>query len=176
MFLQMIQTRLRRSMKNVHGRCIGFPCTLTDDTTLYLNHVLLFVTNSHERVWSVNQAPKYDLSSVGILPRPLSNDQLFCLCSVLQRCLAFFGQLFLLERKPQQCQSSRKGWWVSSQPFEFLTKVPVNKGVWSLVCPNVFPDFVYPVFLPILRGVLFQRVLSGTMGFFFLSRPILVES
>ena len=29
-------------------------------------------------------------------------DQLFCLCSVLHRRLGFFGQLFLLERTPQQ--------------------------------------------------------------------------
>ena len=31
----------------------------------------------------------------GSLPRPLSNDQLFCLCSDLRRCLEFSGQLFL---------------------------------------------------------------------------------
>ncbi len=48
MFLQMIPTRLRRDLKNVHGRSTDFPCTLTDDTTLYLYHVLLFVVNNHE--------------------------------------------------------------------------------------------------------------------------------
>ena len=59
-----------------------------------------------------------------------SNDQLFCLCSALHRCLGFFGQLFLLERTPEQCQPHRTGWWVYSQPFEFLTKAERVSGPW----------------------------------------------
>ena len=34
--------------EKVHGRSTGFPWTLTDDETLSLHHVLLFVANSHE--------------------------------------------------------------------------------------------------------------------------------
>ncbi len=67
---------------------------------------------------------------VGSLPRPLCNEQFFCLCSTLQRCLGFFGQLLVLERTPQQYQPPRTGWWVSSQPFEFLTKTTRVSGLW----------------------------------------------
>ncbi len=53
MFLQMIPTRLWRALTNLHGRSTGFSCTLKHDVALWLHHVLFFVTNSHERVWSV---------------------------------------------------------------------------------------------------------------------------
>jgi hypothetical protein len=43
-------------------------------------------------------------------------------------CLGFFGQLFLLERTPQQCQPPRTGWWMSTQPIEFLTKTERVSG------------------------------------------------
>ena len=50
MFLQMIPTNLsRRDLKNLHGHSTSFPFG-SNDTTLYLHHVLLSVANNHERV------------------------------------------------------------------------------------------------------------------------------
>jgi hypothetical protein len=68
-----------------------------------------------------------------------------------KRCVEFSGQLFLLERTPQQWQPSRTGWWVSSQPFEFLTKATRVSGPWfastpSLPCsscPSSVENFVF---------------------------------
>jgi hypothetical protein len=140
MFLQMIPTRLRRSLKNVHGRSTGCPCTLTDDTTIYLNHVLLFVTNSHERVWSVNHAPKYDLSSMGILPRPLSNDQF---------------SVFVRHYKDVFHSSVNYFFWNEN----------LNSASRCLPCLFARPS----------RSLVPESVFWDD-GFFFPSRPILVES
>ena len=59
------------------------------------------------------------------------------ICLTLQKCLEFSGQLFLLERTPQQCQPPRTGWWVSSQPFEFLTKATRVSGPWFAPTPSL---------------------------------------
>ena len=97
-------------------------------------------------------APKYNLSAVGSLPRPLSNDLLFCLCSALQRCPGFFGQLFLLERTPQQCQPPRTGSWVSLQPCEFLTKAARVSGPWFL------PPSSLPFSCPSFEGFFGKKI------------------
>ncbi len=52
MFLQVIPTRVWISLRNLHGRSTDFSCTLKHDSKLCLHHVLFFVSNSHERVWS----------------------------------------------------------------------------------------------------------------------------
>ena len=50
----MIPTNLRRVLNNLHGRSTRCPCRV-NDTTLCLYHVLLSLTNRHERVWGVYQ-------------------------------------------------------------------------------------------------------------------------
>ena len=44
---------------------------------------------------------------------------------------------FLLERAPQGWQRSRTGWWVSSQPYKFLTRGPSVSCPWSKPRPSL---------------------------------------
>jgi hypothetical protein len=78
-----------------------------------------------------------------------------------------------LERTPQQCQPPRTGWWVSSQPFEFLTKATWVSSLWFV--PTSSLSFSDLTFCPSFEESCSRERLLG-QGIFFPSRPIPVES
>ncbi len=114
-------------------------------------------------VWSILVLANYMVSSI-----PTNWSKI--LKSVVQRCFfkIFTGVCSFQRTSPGARDFLERTFWTNTSTRTSTVSVTTNglvgvlttfwvpdkdnKSVWSLVCPNVFPTFFYPAFLPILRG------------------------